>query len=115
MAWIVPSVVKLMPSGMTFCAVGGACATTVAASMSIVATRESKRILLTPNVTVVRGTTSRQATSCYMLHPPRHTEFNGCTVNIRSDSEILYVQQAIRIDEACDGKECPRSEMLSYG
>jgi len=39
------------------------------------------------------GTTSRQATSCYMLHPPRHTEFNGCTVNIRSDSEILYMQQ----------------------
>lgn len=40
------------------------------------------------------GTTSRQATTCYMLHPPpRHTEFDGSTVSLRSDSEILYVQQ----------------------
>jgi hypothetical protein len=39
------------------------------------------------------GTTSRQATTCYMLHPPRHTEFNHWTVNIRSDSEVTYIQR----------------------
>jgi len=39
------------------------------------------------------GASSRQATTAYMLHPPRHTGFNQWPVNIRSDSEILYVQQ----------------------
>jgi hypothetical protein len=40
------------------------------------------------------GVQTRQATSCYLLHPPRHSEFNGRTVSIQSDSvEILYVQQ----------------------
>jgi hypothetical protein len=28
-----------------------------------------------------------------MLHPPPHTESNNWTVSLRSDSEILYVQQ----------------------
>jgi len=39
------------------------------------------------------GTTTRQATSCYMLHPPPHTESNRWTVSLKSDSEILYVQR----------------------
>ena len=39
------------------------------------------------------GTSSRQATTAYMLHPPRHTGFTHWPVNLRSDSEILYVQQ----------------------
>jgi hypothetical protein len=39
------------------------------------------------------GTTSRQATSVYLLHPSRHTESNRWTVSLRSDSEILYMQR----------------------
>jgi hypothetical protein len=40
------------------------------------------------------GVQTRQATSCYLLHPGRHSEFSGRTVHQKSDSvEFLYVQQ----------------------
>jgi hypothetical protein len=40
------------------------------------------------------GTQTRQATSCYLLHPGRHTEFSGRTVIQGDRTEYLYVQQS---------------------
>ena len=39
------------------------------------------------------GQQSRQATNAYVLHPPRHSEFNSRTVYQSDRIELLYVQQ----------------------
>jgi hypothetical protein len=46
------------------------------------------------------GQQSRQATNAYVLHPPRHSEFNSRTVYQSDSIELLYVQQQTPADGA---------------
>ena len=46
------------------------------------------------------GQQSRQATNAYVLHPPRHSEFNSRTVYQSDRIELLYVQQQSPADSA---------------
>jgi hypothetical protein len=46
------------------------------------------------------GQQSRQATSAYVLHPPRHSEFSSRTVFQGDRTEILYLQQQAPADLA---------------
>jgi len=46
------------------------------------------------------GQQSRQATNAYVLHPPRHSEFNSRTVFQGDITEILYLRQQAPADLA---------------